>query len=81
MMTSAAIRWWAINYALDVVADVLPKVPSNNLASNVTDTLLLLWRHRAGDARRCRSGVPLARDEPVVGGFGCGVSRGRPVTP
>jgi len=29
------------HYALDIVADVLPKVPSNNLASNVTDTLLL----------------------------------------
>ncbi len=29
------------HYALDVVADVLPKVPSNNLTGNLTDTLLL----------------------------------------
>jgi len=29
------------HYALDVTADVLPRVPSNTLASNVTDTLLL----------------------------------------
>ena len=29
------------HYALDVVADVLPKVPTNALAANLTDTLLL----------------------------------------
>jgi YVTN family beta-propeller protein len=29
------------HYAVDVVADVLPKVPANTLSGNVTDTLLL----------------------------------------
>jgi len=55
-------------------------VPSNNLASNVTDTLLLHGGHRAGDADAAGSGVPLARDAAVVVNSGA-VFTGSPVTP